>query len=247
MAVTKILLNARSFPPGSSREFIDAMVRINDSQNLAGQTADDAKDTADGAQTVAEAQRVRNDAQDIVLTNHASQLAALRTDVDNHTAQIGALDTRIDTLEDWRTYTTRQKSEVVYSGISVVIPTTGVNLLTLLNGLTPTSGTLAPFFNTASGLLKALNKNLNLYIKISIRGTFAGGTGNRSMQLVFNTTVPDTLVSSRNAATTVDDILFNTFFSVEEGDNITSPGVTMTATANGGAFTATEIKLIATQ
>lgn len=83
MAVNKIILNRLSFPPGSPREFIDAILRINDQQNAAAGTADDAKDAADGAQTVAEAQKTRNDQQDIVLTDHSSQINALRTDVDN--------------------------------------------------------------------------------------------------------------------------------------------------------------------
>lgn len=104
MAVTKIILNARSFPPGSSREFIDAILRINDQQNAAAGTADNAQETAQGAQTVADAQKVRNDQQDIVLTDHSSQINALRTDVDNQGNSIininnNAVKTNVTTLQ----------------------------------------------------------------------------------------------------------------------------------------------------
>lgn len=162
----------------------------------------------------------------------------------DHESRISLLETD---LADFKDYMLRQKSEVVYSGISLAITTTKVNLLTLLGTLTPTSGTLLPFFDVSSGLMIGLNKNKNLNFKLSIRGSYAGGTDNRSMQFVFGSVVPDTIVVSRNSATSVDDVFINTFFSVEEGDDITDPGITIDVKANGSVFTATEIKIIATQ
>lgn len=158
--------------------------------------------------------------------------------------RLNALTTRVVALE---LYNERPKSEVVFSGISLTIPTTATNFLTLLSTLTPTSGTLLPFFDVSTGMLVALNKNKDLNFKTSIRGTYTSASGNRSMQIVFGTTVTDTIVVSRDAAVSTDDVFINTFFAVEENDNIVNPGITMMIKANGSTFVATQIKIIATQ
>lgn len=69
----------------------------------------------------------------------------------------------------------------------------------------------------------------------------------RSMQLTFSGSVPDTLVSSRNSATTTDNILLATFFSVDKDGFLATNGSTLTIQSNGAAFTATTIKIIAEQ
>lgn len=160
---------------------------------------------------------------------------------------VASLDTRVDALEAWRLYMTRQKSEVVYSGISLVIPTTETNFFTLLGTLTPTSGTLLPFFNVATGRLVALNKNRDLKIKFTLEGTFAGAVLSRSLAFTFGTPVPDTIFVNRNTSLASDSMNLNSFFAVEEGDTTTSPGVTCMVQAIGGAFTCSRIKIIATQ
>lgn len=247
-------LNTQQLPPGTPPAFRDWLVRLGGVTSSTGDVATGAEKTAAEAKQIAEAQRIRNDNQDLTLALQAQRITAvegrvstLETDVDYLLGEVADLETRVQSLEDWRVYMTRQKSEVVYSGISLNIPTTPSNLLTLIAGLTPTSGSLAPFFNTATGRLVALDKNRDLKLKISMVGTFSGGSTNRSMEITMGTVVPDTLVVSRNPATTTDNLLFNTFFSVEEGDDIVSPGIAMTIQANGSAFTATQIKLVATQ
>lgn len=219
-------LNRSSFPPGSSREFIDSILRLTGDTNSAGGTAQDAHQLAQDAKDIADAAATKNAEQDQELSQH---------------------ETDINALKYFKTYITRQKSEVVYSGISLVIPTTVSNFFTLLNGLTPTSGNPAPFFQLASGRLKALNKNLDLKLKFTLEGTFAGSVQNRSLAFVFGTVVPDTIYINRNVTLPTDSMNLNTFFSVEEGDDITNPGITCTVQAIGGAFTATRIKIIATQ
>lgn len=67
------------------------------------------------------------------------------------------------------------------------------------------------------------------------------------MQITFGTVVHDTIVISRDAATSIDDVFINTFFAVDENDDIVSPGITMMIKANGSTFTASRIKIIATQ
>ncbi|EAM9328436.1 hypothetical protein UX924_001072 [Salmonella enterica] len=171
------------------------------------------------------------------LADHETRITANEAELANH-------ETRIDALEY---ATTRKKSEVVYTGISQVIPTTATNLITMLKALTPSSGTLLPFFNTTTDKLTVYNENKTLNFKLSLIGSYPGGTTNRSMQLTFSGAVPDTLVASRNAATVTDNILLATFFSVDQGGFLATNGSTITIQANGAAFTATTIKIIAEQ
>nr|WP_096167418.1 tail needle knob protein [Escherichia coli] len=180
-----------------------------------------------------------------------SRLTTAENDIDYLTDEVSAIqntlsdhETRIDALEY---ATTRKKSEVVYSGVSVTIPTTPTNLVSLLKTLTPSSGTLAPFFDTVNNKMVVFNENKTLFFKLSIVGTWPSGTANRSMQLTFSGSVPDTLVSSRNSATTTDNILLATFFSVDKDGFLATNGSTLTIQSNGAAFTATTIKIIAEQ
>lgn len=180
-----------------------------------------------------------------------SRLTTAENDIDYLTDEVASIqntlsdhETRIDALEY---ATTRKKSEVVYSGVSVTIPTAPTNLVSLLKTLTPSSGTLAPFFDTVNNKMVVLNENKTLFFKLSIVGTWPSGTTNRSMQLTFSGSVPDTLVSSRNAATTTDNILLVTFFSVDKDGFLATNGSTLTIQSNGAAFTATTIKIIAEQ
>lgn len=171
------------------------------------------------------------------LADHETRITANETELANHETRIAALEYA----------TTRKKSEVVYTGISQVIPTTATNLITMLKALTPSSGTLLPFFNTTTDKLTVFNENKTLNFKLSMIGSYPGGTTNRSMQLTFSGAVPDTLVASRNAATATDNILLATFFSVDQGGFLATNGSTINIQANGAAFTATTIKIIAEQ
>ncbi|EEU3643297.1 hypothetical protein EZ131_002644 [Escherichia coli] len=180
-----------------------------------------------------------------------SRLTTAENDIDYLTDEVVAIqntlsdhETRIDALEY---ATTRKKSEVVYSGVSVTIPIAPTNLVSLLKTLTPSSGTLAPFFDTVNNKMVVFNENKTLFFKLSIVGTWPSGTANRSMQLTFSGSVPDTLVSSRNSATTTDNILLATFFSVDKDGFLATNGSTLAIQSNGAAFTATTIKIIAEQ
>ncbi|MGV4048809.1 tail needle knob protein [Citrobacter freundii] len=189
---------------------------------------------------------LRNDVDFLIdeVADIETTLADHETRITANEAELADHETRIDALEY---ATTRKKSEVVYTGISQVIPTTPTNLITMLKALTPSSGTLLPFFNTTTDKLTVYNENKTLNFKLSMIGSYPGGTTNRSMQLTFSGAVPDTLVASRNAATTTDNILLATFFSVDQGGFLATSGSTITIQANGAAFTATTIKIIAEQ
>jgi hypothetical protein len=212
-----------------------------------GNVANKANEAGQGAYDA----QVRNDEQDVILADHEQRISAAEATLVNHEERISQAEstlqeheTRIDALEY---ATTRKKSEVVYSGVSVTIPTAPTNLVSLLKTLTPSSGTLAPFFDTVNNKMVVFNENKTLFFKLSIVGTWPSGTTNRSMQLTFSGSVPDTLVSSRNAATTTDNILLATFFSVDKDGSLATNGSTLTIQSNGAAFTATTIKIIAEQ
>lgn len=212
-----------------------------------GNVANKANEAGQGAYDA----QVRNDEQDVILADHEQRISAAEATLVNHEERISQAEstlqeheTRIDALEY---ATTRKKSEVVYSGVSVTIPTAPTNLVSLLKTLTPSSGALAPFFDTVNNKMVVFNENKTLFFKLSIVGTWPSGTANRSMQLTFSGSVPDTLVSSRNAATTTDNILLATFFSVDKDGFLATNGSTLTIQSNGAAFTATTIKIIAEQ
>ncbi|EEV0336417.1 TPA: tail needle knob protein [Escherichia coli] len=246
----------------------DAQVR-NDEQDVT--LADHESRIAAAESTLAD-HETRITAAETELADHETRIAANESELANHdaritqnTTDIDALDTRLtaaegsistlqSTVGDHSTRisaleyaTTRKKSEVVYSGVSVTIPTAPTNLVSLLKTLTPSSGTLAPFFDTVNNKMVVFNENKTLFFKLSIVGTWPSGTANRSMQLTFSGSVPDTLVSSRNAATTTDNILLATFFSVDKDGFLATNGSTLTIQSNGAAFTATTIKIIAEQ
>lgn len=147
---------------------------------------------------------------------------------------------------DIPTIAVRKKSEVVWTGVSVVIPTTETNLIGLLKANTPTSGEYLPFFDTTANKMVVFPEDETLHFKLVVVGTWAVGA-NRSIQLTFPGEVPDIIVDNRNDAVTVDNLTFPTFFSVDADGFLANNGSAITIKANGGIFTATTIKLIAEQ
>lgn len=177
------------------------------------------------------------DALQVTVADHETRITANESSITDH-------ETRIDALEY---AVTRKKSELVFTGVSLAIPTTASNLITLLKALTPTSGTFAPFFDTINDKMVVFNENKSLNFKLSLVGSWPGGTGNRSMELTFSGAVPDTLVNDRTSVTASDNVLLATFFSVDQGGFLATNGSTMTIKSNGATFTATTVKLIAEQ
>lgn len=140
----------------------------------------------------------------------------------------------------------RQKSEVAFTGLSLVIPTTATNLINLVKALTHT-GSLAPFFNTTTNKFNVFNNSSTVTFKINIIGAWAGGSSARSMTVDFPGTTGNTLIASRDQAVTTDIVSLPTFFSVDQGGNLATNGSDITIKSNGGTFTATSILLIAEQ
>lgn len=270
--VRAVSLSAASLPKGYSPAYEQYILSqavdftsAADKANAAGQGAYEAQVKNDEQDVVLADHEQRISAAEVTLADHETRISAAEVTIADHETRItqnesdiSSLDTRVGSLEtqvsdhetriDALEYAvTRKKSEVVYTGISQVIPTTATNLVTMLKALTPTSGTLAPFFDTVNNKMVVFNENKSLNFKLAIIGSYPGGTTNRSMQLTFSGSVPDTLVASRNAATATDNILLATFFSVDQGGFLATNGSTLTIQSNGAAFTATTIKIIAEQ
>lgn len=270
--VRAVSLNASSIPVGWSPAYTQYILsqaidftNVAGKANEAGQGAYDAQVKNDEQDVILADHEQRISAAEVTLADHEVRISAAEVSIADHEVRItqnesdiSSLDTRVGSLEtqvsdhetriDALEYaTTRKKSEVLYTGISQVIPTTATNLITMLKALTPSSGTLLPFFNTTTDKLTVYNENKTLNFKLSMIGSYPGGTTNRSMQLTFSGAVPDTLVASRNAATATDNILLATFFSVDQGGFLATNGSTITIQANGAEFTATTIKIIAEQ
>lgn len=270
--VRAVSLNASSIPVGWSPAYTQYILsqaidftNVAGKANEAGQGAYDAQVKNDEQDVILADHEQRISAAEVTLADHEARISAAEVAIADHEVRItqnesdiSSLDTRVTSLEtqvadhetridDLEYATTRKKSEVVYTGISQVIPTTATNLITMLKALAPSSGTLLPFFNTTTDKMTVYNENKTLNFKLSMIGSYPGGTTNRSMQLTFSGAVPDTLVASRNAATATDNILLATFFSVDQGGFLATNGSTITIQANGAAFTATTIKIIAEQ
>lgn len=143
---------------------------------------------------------------------------------------------------------TRKKSEVVWTGINLTIPTgTNVNLVETLKSLTPTSGTLVPFFRISDNKLHCINEDATLNFKLNLIGSWSSASTNLSMRVTFVGTVGNTNYQSRTPAITTDVISFEQFISVDKNGNMAKNGATVNLVCNGAEFTATQILLIAEQ
>lgn len=142
----------------------------------------------------------------------------------------------------------RRKSEVYYSNLNVIM-SDGVayNMIQLFKALTPTSGSLLPFFNTTSNKMNAYNEDRTLTFKLSVTGSFAGGQTNRAFQVDFNGTNGNRLITNRPLQSEMDSMTLATFFSIDKNGNIVNNGTEVLMTALGGDFTINTALIIAEQ
>lgn len=136
---------------------------------------------------------------------------------------------------------TRKKMEVYYSGLTLTIPTTATNFVSLIAALTPTTGVLNSFFNTTSNKLNVYNDDTSVYLKVNITGSWTTTSNNRSMVMAFTGTQGNTLTVPRVDNTASDVVQFSTYFSVDAGGNLVTNGAPITIQSNGSTFTATSI------
>lgn len=265
-------INVRDLPDSFSFPLTDWILNQNvDLENVAGQ-ANNAATGAFEAQEVNDKQNALLAEQEQSISNLnvsvgqifdslngiSSQLENLDNRVSDNTNKIADHESRIaanalaitdldSRVSDIEYAITRKKSEVVYTSQSLVIPTTPVNLVTILKSLTPSEGTLAPFFDTTLDKLVVYNENKSVNFKLTLVGSWASGSANRSMSLNFTGTVPDTINDIRYPSVATDSVFFATFFSVDVDGFLATNGSTLTIQSNGSNFTANTIKIIAEQ
>lgn len=200
----------------------------------------------------------RIDAAELTLQDHELRIGQLETTVAGHTITIQDHEDRIsaaeatliehgDRLDAIEQAITRKKSELVFTGLSLLIPTAPTNLITLLKAITPASGSFAPFFDIVNDKMVVFNEDKTLNFKLVVVGSWASGSLNRSMSVTFSGAVPDTLTEPRYPGTTTDNCTFPTFFSVDKDGFLATNGSTITIVSNGSTFTANTVKLIAEQ
>ena len=222
------------------------------------ETLQDHEDRIDAAEITSQDHESRIEAAETTLQDHELRIGQLETTVAEHTTALQDHEDRIsvaeatliehgDRLDAIEYAITRKKSELVFTGLSLVIPTNPTNLVALLKVLTPASGTFAPFFDTTNDKMVVFNENKTLNFKLVIVGSWASGSLNRSMSVTFSGAVPDTLTEPRYPGTTEDNCTFPTFFSVDVDGFLATNGSTITIVSNGSTFTATTVKLIAEQ
>ena len=222
------------------------------------ETLQDHENRIDAAEITLQDHENRINAAEITLQDHELRIDQLETTVAGHTITLQDHEDRIsaaeatliehgDRLDAIEYAITRKKSELVFTGLSLVIPTTPTNLVALLKALTPDSGTFAPFFDTTNDKMVVFNENKTLNFKLVIAGSWASGSLNRSMSVTFSGAVPDTLTEPRYPGTTEDNCTFPTFFSVDVDGFLATNGSTITIVSNGSTFTANTVKLIAEQ
>lgn len=195
-------------------------------------------DSAD-AVTKADAATAVNTEQDLVIAGLNQEVINVKQDVIN-------INERIDALPE---IPTRKKSEVSYLGLAQTLTAnTNYNLVTLLKAFTPTSGTLAPFFNVASNKMNVYPDNSSVAFKLSLTGEWTGTqTSNRSIQLDFVGTNGNRLTKSRDESVTSDVITLVSFFSVDANGFLVNNGTAPILRSNGNNFTISEVTLIAEQ
>lgn len=200
----------------------------------------------------------RIDAAELTLQDHELRIGQLEVTVAEHSDTLQQHEDRLDLIEDvlvshgerlnaLEYAVARKKSELVFTGLSLTIPTTPTNLITLLKAITPASGSFAPFFNIVSDKMVVFNEDKTLNFKLVVAGSWASGSLNRSMSVTFSGAVPDTLTEPRYPGTTTDNCTFPTFFSVDKDGFLATNGSTITIVSNGSTFTANTVKLIAEQ
>lgn len=265
-------LDISILPQNFSLPLTDYLVNQSDDlQSVAGQ-ANGAADEAYQAQLTNEQQDEllashsetlqdygnRIGAAEETLQDHGSRIFTLEVTVAEHSDTLQLHEDRLDLIDDvlvshgerlnaLEYVVTRKKSELVFTGLSLLIPTTPTNLIALLKAITPASGSFAPFFDIVNDKMVVFNENKTLNFKLVVVGSWSSGSLNRSLSVTFSGAVPDTLTEPRYPGTTTDNCTFPTFFSVDKDGFLAANGSTITIVSNGSTFTANTVKLIAEQ
>lgn len=137
---------------------------------------------------------------------------------------------------------TRKKMEVLFDGISIVVDTTDKNLISLLSGLSPTSGSLNEFFNTTSNKLNVYDDNASLLMKFNVIGTWNSTSGSpNTMQIAFGNSTGNVISSLKTSGTDADVLQFVSYLSIDKNGAIATGGSAPVIRVMDSDFTVTSI------
>ena len=166
-------------------------------------------------------------------------------------ASISKLNDIVEDVDNLNTYNTRVKSEIDWSGLSLVLTAnTPYNMVSILKTTPSASGTLAPFFNEVSDkMVVGLNDNKTLHWKIVIEGLFTGPVGSSTGALSLELTggVNEKYINQRDNVVGTDIFNFNSFISVDKNGVFSTNGASVMITSLIRDFTVNRVRLIAEQ
>ncbi|APU01965.1 hypothetical protein [Aeromonas phage L9-6] len=198
--------------------------------------------------------KLLQDGKQPTITGAASTIAS----VDLTPVRIAATDSNgkmttslvsVSDLDLIKDRTTRVKSELSWSGLSLAITSTPSNLITLLKASPQTSGAWAPMFNTTTDkMVAAKNDDRTLFYKIAITGTFASASSANALTLTTTSGANvDVSTAIRLANQVSQNVNFGSFISVDKNGNFATNGATLNIESTTSDFTITSVRLIAEQ
>lgn len=136
----------------------------------------------------------------------------------------------------------RRKMQVMYDGIDVLVDTTDKNLISLISGLTPTTGSLNEFFNTTTNKLNVYNDNASVLIKINVTGSWNATSSNpNTMQIAFDNSTGNVLSSLKTSGMDADVMQFVSYLSIDKNGPIATSGSSPVIRVLESDFTVTGI------
>lgn len=215
---------------------------VNQSDDLQG-----VANQANGAAEEAYQAQLTNEQQDEVLASHTETLQEHENRIDAAGLTLQNHETRIHDLEDVTSDLVKVKSEVKFIGLNLPIPQGEVNLIEMLSALPLSSGSFLPFFDEATKKIVVKNKNSTALFKLSMYGSWTGGSNPCEVTVSFSGGVDEsvgklTYTDLSNARFT----LLNSF-SVDVDSYIVLHGVTAHISTNDSIFVAREITMMMEQ
>lgn len=190
------------------------------------------------------------------------KVTVLEADNTTNKAAIASLTPTVSTLssdnttnktdiQNLKTFTTRVKSELDWTGLDVTI-NDGVktNLITVLKAIPQSVGSWSPMFDTtANKMIAGVNDNRTLLYKINIYGDFSGPSNQTpgTIQVDFEGGVTQRNLLPRDNLNSSEVFSVMGFISVDKNGNFASNGCTISLTSLNRNFTITAIRLIAEQ
>lgn len=180
------------------------------------------------------------------ITTLGTELDTAEQDITDLTSALAATDQAVADLDAATAkktdIPTRKRTWVRYTAVNLTLTSAAVNILDWLAAETPSTGTLTPFFNAATGKMNVFNDDASCVFKVILVGTWTGSNSNRAIELNISELIGNRHVVNRtDVSTDGDDVTISSFLSVEKDSPWISSGITMTLRSLGGNYTVTEV------